>query len=118
VLAIALSQLGLIWILLAAPLAAVTRDVFRYVYGRLQDPPLPAGVLPDTLLSTGMHTATTQDPRVPAASAAMPAAHSPAPQVADQSPAQADPPAAAESPAAPADRSRPPADSAASSERS
>ncbi|HUM71248.1 MAG TPA: AI-2E family transporter, partial [Chloroflexota bacterium] len=34
------------WVLAAAPITAVFRDVFRYVYGRLSDPPLPAGVLP------------------------------------------------------------------------
>ncbi|MGH2584645.1 MAG: AI-2E family transporter [Dehalococcoidia bacterium] len=43
---IVLSQFGPLWIILAAPLAAVVRDLFRYVYGRLDDPPLPAGLLP------------------------------------------------------------------------
>ncbi len=43
---IVLGQLGLIWILLAAPLAAVLRDTFRYIHGRLQEPPRPAGLLP------------------------------------------------------------------------
>ena len=43
---VALSELGLIWILLAAPLTAVFRDLFRYIYGRVGDPALPAGVLP------------------------------------------------------------------------
>ncbi len=41
-----LSELGLIWVMLAAPLTAVVRDLFRYVYGRVNDPPRPAGVLP------------------------------------------------------------------------
>ena len=42
----ALSQFGLIWVFVAAPLVAVARELFRYVYGRVADPPLPAGVLP------------------------------------------------------------------------
>jgi predicted PurR-regulated permease PerM len=43
---VAVSQLGLIWVLLAAPLLAVIRDLYRYIYGRLSDPPKPAGILP------------------------------------------------------------------------
>jgi predicted PurR-regulated permease PerM len=38
---------GLIGLILAAPLAAVARDVYVYVYGRLSDPPAPAGILAD-----------------------------------------------------------------------
>jgi predicted PurR-regulated permease PerM len=38
---------GLLGIILVAPVAAAARDVFRYVYGRLQDDPQPAGVLPE-----------------------------------------------------------------------
>jgi predicted PurR-regulated permease PerM len=41
------SQFGLIWVFLAAPLAAIGRDLFKYFYGRLSSPPRPAGVLPD-----------------------------------------------------------------------
>lgn len=48
VLIVIISQvLGFIGIILAAPLAAVVRDIFRYIYGRLSDPPRPAGLLPD-----------------------------------------------------------------------
>ncbi|MBX5444915.1 AI-2E family transporter [Sphaerobacter sp.] len=43
---VSLARLGLGWALLAAPVAAVVRDLFRYTYGRLSDPPRPAGVLP------------------------------------------------------------------------
>ena len=43
---VALSQFGLLWAILAAPLMALARDLFRYVYGRFDDPPRPAGVLP------------------------------------------------------------------------
>jgi predicted PurR-regulated permease PerM len=45
VLLIALSQFGFIWIVLAAPLAAITRDIFRYTYGRLSNPPRPPGLI-------------------------------------------------------------------------
>ncbi len=43
---VALSQFGFWWILLAAPVTAVVRDLFRYAYGRFSEPPWPAGVLP------------------------------------------------------------------------
>jgi predicted PurR-regulated permease PerM len=43
---VALSRLGPVWVLLATPLTAAGYDVFRYVYGRVSDPPRPAGVLP------------------------------------------------------------------------
>jgi len=43
---VALSQFGLAWALFAAPLLAIARDLFRYTYGRLSDPPHPAGLLP------------------------------------------------------------------------
>jgi predicted PurR-regulated permease PerM len=41
-----LSQFGFLWVLLAAPISIVLRDLFRYVYGRLSQPPRPAGLLP------------------------------------------------------------------------
>lgn len=64
---VALAQLGLGWALLAAPVAAVVRDLFRYTYGRLSDPPLPAGVLPgDTAAAQAMaRTASAQQPVAP-----------------------------------------------------
>lgn len=43
---VALSQLGFFWLFFAAPVAGVARDLFRYAYGRLSDPPRPAGLLP------------------------------------------------------------------------
>jgi predicted PurR-regulated permease PerM len=43
---VALSQFGFWWILLAAPITAVVRDMFRYTYGRFGEPPRPAGLLP------------------------------------------------------------------------
>ncbi|NJO05412.1 MAG: AI-2E family transporter [Chloroflexaceae bacterium] len=47
VLVVAGQVLGLLGVILAAPLAAAGRDIFRYIYGRLNDPPRPAGVLPE-----------------------------------------------------------------------
>ncbi len=43
---VALTQLGPLWFFLAAPLASVSRDMWRYTYGRLREPSLPAGLLP------------------------------------------------------------------------
>ncbi|NCC32987.1 MAG: AI-2E family transporter [Chloroflexia bacterium] len=43
---VALSQFGFWWILLATPITAVVRDLYRYAYGRFADPPRPAGLLP------------------------------------------------------------------------
>jgi hypothetical protein len=36
-----------VWLFLAAPIVSIVRDLFRYAYGRLSDPPRPAGLLPD-----------------------------------------------------------------------
>ena len=41
-----LSEFGFIWVILAPPVAAAARDAFVYTYGRLGDPPRPAGLLP------------------------------------------------------------------------
>ena len=46
-LAIMLSQIGFIYALLSVPIIVMSRDLFRYVYGRLSDPPKAAGLLPD-----------------------------------------------------------------------
>ena len=48
---VVLARFGLFWVILAGPVAAVSRDLLLYVYGRLQDPPRPAGVLPRDLHS-------------------------------------------------------------------
>jgi predicted PurR-regulated permease PerM len=40
------SQFGLIWLFLGAPLAQIIYDLYRYAYGRVSDPPRPAGLLP------------------------------------------------------------------------
>jgi predicted PurR-regulated permease PerM len=37
---------GILGAILSAPLGAVSRDVFNYLYGRLSEPPKPAGELP------------------------------------------------------------------------
>lgn len=46
VLLVAGSQFGLLGVLLAAPLGVMVRDIYRYVNGRLGDPPRRAGLLP------------------------------------------------------------------------
>jgi predicted PurR-regulated permease PerM len=46
-LAIMLSQIGFVYALLSVPIIVLSRDIYRYVYGRLGDPPKPAGLLPD-----------------------------------------------------------------------
>jgi predicted PurR-regulated permease PerM len=61
---VALSQLGLIWLLLSAPILAFASDLVRYVHGRLSEPPRPAGVLPRDPLPT--MSSTTIRPAVPA----------------------------------------------------
>lgn len=45
---------GVIGAILSAPLGAVFRDVFQYLYGRLSEPPLPAGYLPPRLRREGV----------------------------------------------------------------
>jgi predicted PurR-regulated permease PerM len=45
---VVIGQLGVIPLLAAAPIIAVSRDLVRYVHGRLEEPPQPAGVLPGT----------------------------------------------------------------------
>lgn len=39
------SRFGFLWVVLAAPLVAIARDLFRYTYARLQGPP-PPSILP------------------------------------------------------------------------
>ncbi len=51
---------GFIGIILAAPLAAVVRDVFCYTHGRLSEPPRPAGVLPAICLQASTASDTEQ----------------------------------------------------------
>ena len=43
---VALSQLGLIWLFIAAPVVSIVANTIRYVHGRLSEPPRPAGLLP------------------------------------------------------------------------
>ena len=54
---VALSYFGFWWILLAAPVTAVVRDLFRYAYGRFAEPPWPAGVLPGERLPASSNLA-------------------------------------------------------------
>lgn len=41
-----ISQIGLVWLLLSAPILVVAINTVRYLRGRMSDPPQPAGVLP------------------------------------------------------------------------
>jgi predicted PurR-regulated permease PerM len=41
-----ISQIGLGWLLLSAPILVIARNMVIYLRGRLAEPPLPAGVLP------------------------------------------------------------------------
>ena len=41
-----ISQIGLGWLLLSAPILVIARNMVRYLRGRLAEPPQPAGVLP------------------------------------------------------------------------
>ena len=43
---VVLSQFGIGWLVAAAPVIAIIRDLVRYGFGRLSDPPMPAGVMP------------------------------------------------------------------------
>jgi predicted PurR-regulated permease PerM len=71
---VVLSEFGLIWVILAPPVAAATRDLFLYVYGRFDDPPRPAGLLPgkalpaEPSLSPGAGTPADRGAAVPHAS--------------------------------------------------
>jgi len=49
---VALSQLGLVWLLLSAPILGFVSDLIRYAHGRLSEPARPAGVLPGEPLPT------------------------------------------------------------------
>jgi predicted PurR-regulated permease PerM len=41
-----ISQIGLVWLLLSAPILVIARNTVRYLRGRMSEPPLPAGVMP------------------------------------------------------------------------
>src|SRR5205807_3423273 len=48
VLLVAGSGFGLLGVVLAAPVGVMLRDIYRYIYVRVSDPPKPAGLLPGT----------------------------------------------------------------------
>ncbi len=53
---------GVLGAILSAPLGAVSRDVFSYLYGRLSEPPRPAGQMPARLRHEGMVRPAEADP--------------------------------------------------------
>jgi predicted PurR-regulated permease PerM len=63
VLLIVMSQFGFIWIVLAGPVAATARDLFLYIYGRFDDPPRPAGLLPDEAVESTERRTENREPR-------------------------------------------------------
>jgi len=62
---VVLSSFGPLWVLLSAPVAAILRDLFRYAYGRLSDPPRPAGLLPGEPLPVPLGSSAGRNGRVP-----------------------------------------------------
>jgi predicted PurR-regulated permease PerM len=64
------SQFGLIWLLLSAPIVAIANDLVRYIHGRLSEPAKPAGVLPRTIDAT---TVAPQSQPIPATYRTLPA---------------------------------------------
>jgi hypothetical protein len=62
---VAMSQLGFFWVLVAAPLVSILINLFRYFYGRLSDPPLPAGVLPGQPVTPALAAPEQAVPRTP-----------------------------------------------------
>jgi predicted PurR-regulated permease PerM len=71
VLLIVMSQFGFIWIVLTGPVAATARDLYLYIHGRFDEPPRPAGLLPDEPLPkqvpvrNGEHRAEKAEHRAP-----------------------------------------------------
>lgn len=56
---VAVSQINFWLVLVAAPIAGIVYDLFRYAYGRFGDPPRPAGIVPgDTAWKTWNSNAT------------------------------------------------------------
>ena len=62
---VVLSQFGLIWLVAAAPVVAIIRDLVRYANGRLGEPASPAGVLPGERSKRRLAAAATSVARVP-----------------------------------------------------
>jgi len=60
-------QFGPFWLLLSAPIVAIVVDLIRYVHGRLEEPPRPAGVLPGVPVPPTRATAANTAPAVPSA---------------------------------------------------
>lgn len=70
---VVLSQFGIGWLVAAAPVIAIIRDLVRYAYGRLSDPPMAAGVMPGTRGATVIAARPAPTPSVYRGMAARPA---------------------------------------------
>ncbi len=64
---VAVSEVSLLWVFLAAPVTGVLLDGYRYLYGRLSSPPRPAGLLPNQqrIIVPGQPAKAPQTPYVP-----------------------------------------------------
>ncbi len=60
---VAMSNFGLLWLFLAAPVVGIVADLARYGYRRLGNPPVPAGVIPGDPITITAATA----PPIPSA---------------------------------------------------
>jgi predicted PurR-regulated permease PerM len=62
---VALSEFGWFWIILAAPLIVIIRDLFAYTFGRISDPARPAGILPGTTIEDAERDSLLRDDSLP-----------------------------------------------------
>jgi predicted PurR-regulated permease PerM len=62
---VALTQLGWIWLFIAAPIVSVVVNTVRYLHGRWSEPPRPAGVLPGEPVPAAASAAAPAATRVP-----------------------------------------------------
>lgn len=72
------SQFGIVWAILAGPVAVAARDLFRYAYGRFSVPSRPAGVLPGASVYTRQPAPVPAPIAAPAAAPMAPPASQPA----------------------------------------
>ena len=73
-----ISQIGLVWLLLSAPILVIARNTVRYLRGRLAEPPQPAGVLPWERRPRGHRPRPARRARRPPRSAGLPRPPGPA----------------------------------------
>ena len=92
-----ISQIGLVWLLLSAPILVIARNTVRYLRGRMSEPPQPAGVLPWRAPARGRRRAGQPPPRrarPPPRSVRLPGPRRAAPAAAPRDRARRPPPSA------------------------